>query len=86
MISQAFQSESIKMRNKKFHFFDRNKLEFFCVPRLSDYFSDLHEKFQVTFPYDIDLTYQIWTFYYDLIFSYINERHTYAHTDPPLKT
>ena len=36
-----------------------NVLEFFCVPLYTEFFSDLHEKFQISSVYDTDVEHEI---------------------------
>ena len=58
----------------------RNVLEFFCVPLCTNYLSNFHKEFQVTFTYDTNAEYQIWSFCYNVLWSYADNRLSHTHT------
>ena len=47
-----------------------NVFEFFCVSLCTDYLSDLHTKFQISYTYDANIQYQIWRICYNLFLRY----------------
>ena len=62
---------NIKMRSQEISSIGRTLLEFFCVPLYTDYFSNLSKAFQVAFTQATNVEYQIWSFCYNLLSSYI---------------
>ena len=55
-------------------------LELFSMPLYTKFLFDLYKKLRVAFIYDTNIEYQIWGFYYSLLLSYDDSRHTDAHT------
>ena len=58
----------------------RNALEILCVPLFTEFLPDLYKMFQVASVYDTNVECQIWRFCCNLFLSYVDKRHTDAHT------
>ena len=78
-------SKYAKIQLQEILFKSLNALEFFCMPRYTEFLSNLYEKFQETSVYDTNVEYQNWCFCCYLFLSYADDTHTYIYTEQTLK-
>ena len=72
---------TLKWNDKKFHLQAVMFSIFVCACVYADYLFDLHKKFEAASTHDTNIEYQIWCFWYNLFWSYADNRHSYAQTN-----